>query len=307
MVAKHEEEAPLAPLLAPIQVPVGESELSAAVVLPEEEEPEPPEPPFFIYTVQEGDTVAGLAAQFGIAPESILWNNLDLEDEDFLSLGQKLRIPTSDGIVYEVRLGDTLSDIPGYFGVDVQDILDFPANGLSSADDIVENQTVFVPNGVLPVPVHSEPIVEDDSPTSVVEPTEPSSPSVVERPPSATGFIWPVVGPISSYMGPSHPLGIDIDQFHSPGAPVVASAAGTVTFAGGQTCCSYGLYVVIDHQNGFETLYAHLGSMTVSQGEYVEQGQVIGYVGLTGYTTGYHLHFEVRLNGQYVNPLNYLP
>jgi murein DD-endopeptidase MepM/ murein hydrolase activator NlpD len=307
MVAKHEEEAAQAPLLAPIQVPAEQSELSAALVLPEGEEPEPPEPPFFIYTVQEGDTVASLAAQFGITAESILWNNLDLEDEDFLSLGQKIRIPTSDGIIYEVRLGDTLSDIAGYFGVDVQDVLDFPANGLSSADDIVENQTVFVPNGVLPVPVHSEPIAEEDTPTSVVEPAEPSSPPVVERPPSATGFIWPVVGPISSYFGPSHPLGIDIDQFHSPGAPVLASAAGTVTFAGGNACCSYGLYVVINHGNGFETLYAHLDPIAVVQGQQVAQGEVIGYVGLTGYTTGYHLHFEVRLNGQYVNPLNYLP
>ena len=77
--------------------------------------------------------------------------------------------------------------------------------------------------------------------------------------------------------------------------------------AGGTSCCSYGLYIVINHANGLETAYAHLGSFAVSQGEYVEQGQVIGYVGLTGYTTGYDLHFEVHLNGQIVNPLNYLP
>jgi len=80
-----------------------------------------------------------------------------------------------------------------------------------------------------------------------------------------------------------------------------------VTFAGGNACCSYGLYVVIDHGNGFETLYAHLDPIAVVQGQQVAQGEVIGYVGLTGYSTGYHLHLEVRLNGQYVNPLNYLP
>ena len=64
---------------------------------------------------------------------------------------------------------------------------------------------------------------------------------------------------------------------------------------------------MIDHGNGFETLYAHLDPLAVSQGQRVEQGQVIGYVGLTGHTTGYHLHFEVHLNGQVVNPLDYLP
>ncbi len=307
MVAKHEVEAPLAPLLAPIQVPLEEGELSAAA-FPEEVEPEPPEPPFFIYTVQEGDTVGSLAAQFGISSQSILWNNLDLENGDFLSVGQRLRIPTSEGIVYEVRLGDTLGDLAGYFGVDVQDILDFPANGLSDVDDIVENQTIFVPNGTLPAPAYSEPAVEEEAPAPDDEPSDlPASPPVVERPSSATGFIWPVVGRISSYMGPSHPLGIDIDQFNSPGAPVAAAAAGTVTFAGGNACCSYGLYVVIDHGNGFETLYAHLDPIAVVQGQQVAQGEVIGYVGLTGYTTGYHLHLEVHLNGQYVNPLNYLP
>ena len=108
-------------------------------------------------------------------------------------------------------------------------------------------------------------------------------------------------------MGPAHPLGIDIDLYANPNAPVAAAAAGTVTFAGGNPCCSYGYYVVIDHGNGFQTLYGHLSSLSVSTGQKVVQGQVLGLGGRTGYATGNHLHFEVYLNGSVVNPLPYLP
>jgi murein DD-endopeptidase MepM/ murein hydrolase activator NlpD len=301
-ISTQEEEA--APLPAPTPTP--EASLFAASVLPEVVTPEPMKPAFFVYTVQEGDTVGGVAARFGISSTSILWNNHDLESADELSVGQQLRVPSSDGIVYEVRLGDTLSDVAGYFGVEVDEILAFPANNLGSVDDIVENQTLFIPNGTRPTPAEPAPVeTEVDDPASDAEPADLPPPS--SGPSSAAGFIWPASGPVSSYFGPSHPLGIDIDQFNSPGAPIYAAASGTVTFAGGTTCCSYGLYIVINHGNGLETLYAHLGSFTVSQGQYVEQGQVIGYVGLTGYTTGYHLHFEVHLNGQVVDPLGYLP
>ncbi|MDP3768772.1 MAG: M23 family metallopeptidase, partial [Dehalococcoidia bacterium] len=121
------------------------------------------------------------------------------------------------------------------------------------------------------------------------------------------GLIWPVYGPISSYMDASHPLGIDIDLFSNPFAAIVASTSGTVTFAGGDPCCSYGLYVVIVSPSGIETLYAHLSSIAVSPGEYVSQGQFIGNAGCTGYCTGNHLHFEVIDNGVRVDPLAYLP
>ena len=104
---------------------------------------------------------------------------------------------------------------------------------------------------------------------------------------------------------PSHPLGIDIGA--KSGAPVVASAAGTVTFAGGDACCSYGYYVVVDHGGGYRTLYAHLSDFVVGRGQAVRQGQLLGYVGETGASFGPHLHFEVQLNGAVVNPLSYLP
>jgi murein DD-endopeptidase MepM/ murein hydrolase activator NlpD len=108
-------------------------------------------------------------------------------------------------------------------------------------------------------------------------------------------------------MGGGHPLGIDIDGFNLAGAGIAAATEGTVVFAGGNACCSYGLYVVIVSPGGIETLYAHLSSITVSRGEYVSQGQQIGVIGDTGYSTGRHLHFEVIDNGVRVNPMNYLP
>ena len=122
-----------------------------------------------------------------------------------------------------------------------------------------------------------------------------------------TGFIWPATGPISSAFGPSHPLGIDIDLFKSTTAKTSAAAAGTVTFAGGNPCCSYGLYVVIDHGNGYTTLYAHLATLAVVAGQKVNQGDFIGYGGRTGYATGIHLHFEVHYNGRVIDPVSVLP
>ena len=114
-------------------------------------------------------------------------------------------------------------------------------------------------------------------------------------------------GEISSYFGPSHPLGIDIDLYHDPNADIKAARAGTVTYAGGDACCSYGLYVIIDHGNGLTTLYAHLSDIDVEVGDKVAQGEKIGEGGRTGYATGNHLHFEMRLDGNVMDPLLYLP
>ncbi|MDE3190537.1 MAG: peptidoglycan DD-metalloendopeptidase family protein [Acidobacteriota bacterium] len=124
--------------------------------------------------------------------------------------------------------------------------------------------------------------------------------------PSAAGFIWPVSGPITSPFGPRwggfHP-GIDIGV--PEGTPIHAAAAGTVIYCGWET--GYGNLVVIDHHNGLATAYAHQSRIAVSCNEDVSQGQVIGYSGCTGYCTGPHVHFEVRVNGTPVDPLGYLP
>jgi murein DD-endopeptidase MepM/ murein hydrolase activator NlpD len=322
------------PLVYPTPMPVPEEALKAAdeapaelqpVAVPRPEpqpEPEPvvePEPtvpaePFFVYTVAEGDTVSGLAARYGIKPESIAWNNADVYNQDFLAVGQQIRIPTADGIIHEISYGQTLTDIAMVYDVNVEDIVSFPANDLTSADVVLENQTVFVPNGVMPAPPEPEPAAEEEAPSSEEAPAlaespeaAPAAPQILEAPASSAGYIWPVTGPISSYFGPSHPLGIDIDLYNNAGAPIVAAAGGTVLIAGGDPCCSYGLQVLIQHPDGSETRYGHLGNVEVSVGQAVDQGQVIGRGGCTGYCTGDHLHFEIIIDGHVVDPLLYLP
>jgi murein DD-endopeptidase MepM/ murein hydrolase activator NlpD len=143
---------------------------------------------------------------------------------------------------------------------------------------------------------------EDDEPVIIVS-------DLGDRPADASvyGFVWPVWGPISSYFGPGHPLGIDVDLYDDPNSPVGASKAGIVTFAGGNACCSYGLYVIVEHGDGTSTLYAHLSQIAVVQGQIVNTGQLLGFTGATGYATGNHLHFEVRIGDNVVDPLIFLP
>ena len=131
---------------------------------------------------------------------------------------------------------------------------------------------------------------------------------------STTGsgqFIWPVSGPITDYFGPresptagasSNHMGIDIGC--SYGVPIAAADAGVVKVA--EWGESGGNYVMIDHGNGFVTMYLHNSSLAVSVGDVVSQGQTIAYAGSTGYSTGTHCHFSVFLNVSYVNPLDYL-
>ena len=125
------------------------------------------------------------------------------------------------------------------------------------------------------------------------------------------GFIRPVNGRISSPFGYRvHPifkvskLHTGLDMAAGAGTPIAASAGGRVVFAGWRG--GYGRAVIIDHGGGITTLYAHQSSLAVSQGQSVRQGQVVGRVGSTGYSTGPHLHFEVRLNGSPVDPMRYL-
>ncbi len=119
-------------------------------------------------------------------------------------------------------------------------------------------------------------------------------------------FAWPVNGPISSYFDEEHPLGIDVGLYFDPNAPIRASAGGAVVFAGGQYCCSYGYHVIIDHGGGWSTLYAHFSEIVVSEGQVVARGQRLGLGGDSGYSTSEHLHFEVRLGEDRLDPLLFL-
>jgi murein DD-endopeptidase MepM/ murein hydrolase activator NlpD len=257
---------------------------------------------YCVYTVQEGDTLSSIAGQFGLETtddvanwELLVWSNKPdiVSEDDFLQVGQKLRIPRGNGALHLVLSAETLFDIADQYGVDIEDIMS--ENGITDADVLNIGDELLIPR-----PTRFAPPSTGDG--GAVGPE-----IVGGGDSSGFGFIWPITGPISSYFGPNHPLGIDIDLFQNVGAPIGAAKAGTVSFAGGNACCSYGYYVVVDHGDGFQTLYAHLSTIAVVEGQYVEAGQLIGYSGTTGYSTGPHLHFEVHYQGSIVNPLDYLP
>jgi len=129
-----------------------------------------------------------------------------------------------------------------------------------------------------------------------------TSPELLAGHSDLRAFVWPAHGTITSFFGPSHPLGIDIAQ--GMGMPVTAAASGVVSFKGGDPCCSYGYYVDIIHPGGYMTRYGHLVVPSfLKPGQPVVQGQTIGLSGSTGFSTGPHLHFEIRLNGVPLDPL----
>lgn len=261
-------------------------------------------PIFYRYEIQEGDTLTGIALRFGIGTQFILWNNIDIvPDADLLRPGQTLQVPSVEGIIHDVRLHETLIEIAELYDADVDDIVAFAANDLPNANTVREGSTILVPGGR---------VVVQPPPPPPPPPTPPPTPppgAVATPTPTVTastfGFIWPGPGRITSWFGPAHPLGIDIGM--PVGTPIAASAAGQVTFVGGHPCCSYGYHVIIRHDQSFTTRYGHFSRFAVTLGEWVEQGDLIGYSGSTGASTGPHLHFEIRRNGTPQNPLNFLP
>jgi murein DD-endopeptidase MepM/ murein hydrolase activator NlpD len=260
-------------------------------------------PAYCIYTVREGDTLGGIAELFGLNGGEVPgWellaasNKPDITSvDDFIIPGQRLRVPTVRGIVHTTVLGETVGDLAEVFDVTSAEIIE--VNSLGSGNFIAIGQVLLIPN-----PKRTAPPPSADDPAGA--PAEPEAPA--RRP---FGFFWPLQTTIrvTNYMTARHPLGMDMGLSHDPTALVHAVEDGVVSFAGGDRCCSYGLYVIVDHGNGLKSLYAHFSRIDVVQGQRVERGQPLGQAGNTGYSFGVHLHFEVHLNGKRVNPMNYLP
>lgn len=269
--------------------------------------PEPP-PLFQRYDAQEGDTAGAIATRFGITLQYLLWNNQELRDGDFLDVGHVLWIPAGNGILHYVSYGETLGGIAGYYGVEPGPILAWAGNNVSSPDEIKDGALIFVPAGVPPAPAIPEPTavpVAVQAPQPVPPPPPPPPPAA-SAPTSNAGLIWPYSCDISQYFGNGH-NGIDIAGFCNSSAAIGAATSGTVISAVTSTFNGYGHYVDIRSPDGIVTRYAHLSSVHVSIGQQVSQGQTLGIIGETGNAEGVHLHFEVRINGSLVNPLNYLP
>lgn len=246
------------------------------------------------YGVKAGDTVLGIAQKYGLQPETLMWSNSFIEQNpDRLSIGDQLRILPVDGVLHVVKRGDTLSGIADEYDADMQAIVDYTANSIASLGDALPiGKEIVVPGGVKPF---------------VAPAVGVSSAYSVARPPGALAgsgnFSWPTAGYISQGYWGGHPA-VDIAGWL--GAPVTAADAGYVVLAGGGWNSGYGNYVIVDHGNGFTTLYAHLNSVFVKPGETVSRGQQVGTMGNTGNSTGPHLHFEIRYGGVPYNPAGYL-
>jgi murein DD-endopeptidase MepM/ murein hydrolase activator NlpD len=321
----------------PLGVTVGPPAGSEEVALEQgaSAQAEPVEPEAVAYTVHEvaaGETLSGVGAQYGVDVQYLLWNNPEVgADPNMLVEGENLLVPGTPGIVYDVKLGDTVTDIAATYSIEPAEIVAFTPNGLDSPDMIVEGSVLVLP-GAVPPPPPPPPEVPQETPAPVTpepvtpEPTAPPPAAPAPRaplpiavatpapaPPPAietvevSGFIWPVNGSLNSRFGPrwgSFHSGIDIGA--AGGTSVAAAASGKVVLAS-YSNYGYGNYVIVRHGNGSETLYAHLSRIYVSMGQQVGQGETIGTVGCTGWCTGPHLHFEVKVGGVAVDPLPYLP
>jgi murein DD-endopeptidase MepM/ murein hydrolase activator NlpD len=246
------------------------------------------------YIVQEGDTLASIAAKFGISVNTILWEN-NLTEKSYIRPGQQLTILPATGVNHKVKRGETLASIARQYGVEPAVIIVY--NDLLDEDTMQIGQELFIPGGKK-APAYVKP------PAARVVQSYVGSPPAGSIP-SSTRLQWPTSGrAVTQYYSWRH-TGLDIDGNLS--SPIYAAEAGTVIRAqvsgynGG-----YGENIIIDHGNGMQTLYGHLSKLFVGVGETVTRGQTIGMMGNTGRSTGSHLHFEVRVNGARLNSLTYI-
>jgi murein DD-endopeptidase MepM/ murein hydrolase activator NlpD len=246
------------------------------------------------YVVQPGDTVSEIAIKFGISTDTIRWEN-DLPSLNSIKPGQDLKILPVTGVRVKVARGETIYTIAKKYDANPQAIVDFPFNTFADNEtfDLAVGQDLIVPDGKMPN-------VIPWSPTLYVQQTTPNAGNV-----APTGmFIWPISGVITQRFSWYH-TGMDIATAF--GTPIHAADSGKVIVAGWPDNSGYGNRVMIDHGNGFVTLYGHMSKILVSAGQTVNRGDVIGLEGSTGRSTGPHCHFEIRKNGVRVNPQPYLP
>lgn len=258
------------------------------------------------YRVTRGDSIFAISEAFKLKPETVLWANYNVLQDDPHSLkpGQVLKIPPTDGIYYQVKENDKLETIASEFKANVDDILNYPGNDIDLSNPTVESGSwVMIPGGKRDFVQWLVPTVARGSSGT----SSTSQNACAGGAMGSGGFVWPAdAHSLSGNDYWSGHLGIDIAA--GEGAPVYAADSGVVTMAqvGGYNG-GYGNVIQIDHGNGYSTLYAHLSVVGVGLCSSVGAGQWIGSSGNTGNSQGAHLHFEVRQNGGFINPWFVLP
>lgn len=222
-----------------------------------------------VYTVQAGDTISQIAEMYGVTSNTIRWAN---SLSGSIQPGDVLVILPIVGVKHEVEKGETLNSIVKKYEGDLDEVLKY--NGLAATDDIAVGDTVIIPGGAIATPKYV-----------AAAPTKTSGRS-------STGYVHPAPGSIKTQGIHGYNA---VDLASSYGSPIRAAAAGEVIVSkSGGWNGGYGNYIVIKHNDGTQTLYAHLSKNYVGVGDWVGAAETIGAMGSTGRSTGTHLHFEVR-------------
>ncbi|HKZ43473.1 MAG TPA: M23 family metallopeptidase [Anaerolineales bacterium] len=267
-----------------------------------------PERPRYVeidHEVEKGESIFGISSNYEITPETLLWANYDeLKDSpDSIRVGMVLRVPPTNGVYYQWQEGDTIASVADKYNAKVEDIINWPGNDIDLLDPEPEvGSFIMIPGGerefvqwLIPT------IARGSSGTAAL-----NGSACGAGPVGSGGFVWPADNHFLSgndYW--SGHLGIDIAA--GEGAAVYAADSGVVTMADGGYNGGYGNVVMIDHGNGYVTLYGHLSQINVVRCQGVYAGSVIALAGNTGNSFGSHLHFEVRQGGGFINPWYVLP
>lgn len=249
------------------------------------------------HEVKQGETVASIAQLYNLKPATILWLNTLDEKKPLIKEGQKLKILPVDGVLHKVKRGETIFSIAKKYGLEgaaAQGIVNYPFNTFVNDETfaLAVGQDLVVPDGVMPR--------DDQLPASAIARVLTPNAGAV----SAIGkFAWPTQGSITQGFRFYH-KGVDIAN--RGGGNILAADSGKVIVAGWVDNSGYGNRIIIDHGNGFVSLYAHLSLIQVQVGQTVRRGDVIGQMGSTGRSTGTHLHFEIRRGGVHDDPLQQL-
>ena len=304
----------------------------------EKEKPAPPPTPKraeeITYKIKKKDTIPAIAKRYGVKQDTILINNKDALNNK-LKIGDAITFPSIDGLYYKLEKNDTLAKIAKKYGISVVDIVDYnninPKKLKAGSTIFLKGVTLQKYKDVEGRLIANQQAKEDKKKNKEKEKEKPEKPpkgakgSAPPPPPtpqddddggrsaaySGAGFAYPVryAGVSSPFGNRFHPVlkryilhtGVDLVAKY---VPLRAAKSGVVTFAGNMS--GYGKIIIIRHDNGYETRYAHLSVISTNVGEHVNQGDLIGKTGNSGRTTGAHLHFEIRQNGVPKNPMKYL-
>ncbi len=249
-----------------------------------------------VYTVQNGDTISGLARRFNVSVNTILWEN-NLSATAVIRAGDKLTILQTSGVSHIVARGQTLGQIAKLYNVTAEEIMG--ANGISNANQLRIGAKLVIPGGNRVIAAAPASSVSSRAAQTLKNIIIPKPSAII---PAGGKMVWPTVGhTITQYFSWRH-TGVDIANHI--GTPIYAADSGTVETVG-YNRGGYGNQIIINHGGGKKTRYAHLSAFKVKVGQKVSKGEYIGAMGSTGRSTGPHLHFEVIINGAVYNPLNY--